>query len=171
MPKIQRYISDELTHFVGRACSSEDAIYSLLIKIMQSGWITHPPHTPSHEATTVLHVTNQLKHSDNRAYSVSAVCFCDIPIEDLSLHMRKYSRFGIAFKKAYLISKGANPVFYIANNSRLRLANPMTEHHHPTISVAPSSALPHRQDATRGEFFDNALVEFNQYVTFQSEVR
>lgn len=41
------------------------------------------------------------------------VCFCDIPIADLPLHMEKYSRFGLAFKKEFLIPKGARPVFYV----------------------------------------------------------
>lgn len=31
--------------------------------------------------------------------------------------MQKYSRFGLAFLKSYLLAKGANPVFYIANDS------------------------------------------------------
>lgn len=31
--------------------------------------------------------------------------------------MSKYSRFGISFLKAFLIQNGANPVFYVANNS------------------------------------------------------
>jgi hypothetical protein len=31
--------------------------------------------------------------------------------------MNKYSRFGLSFLKPFLIGKGANPVFYVANNS------------------------------------------------------
>ena len=45
------------------------------------------------------------------------VCFCDIPVTDLAIHMTKYSRFGLSFLKPFLISKGANPVLYVANNS------------------------------------------------------
>jgi hypothetical protein len=45
------------------------------------------------------------------------VCFCDIPDTDLAIHVRKYSRFGLAFKKDFLIERGACPVFYVANES------------------------------------------------------
>ncbi|WP_370631585.1 hypothetical protein [Methylovirgula sp. HY1] len=33
------------------------------------------------------------------------------------MHVRKYSRFGLAFKKDFLIERGACPVFYVANES------------------------------------------------------
>jgi len=46
------------------------------------------------------------------------VCFCDIPVTDLEIHMSKYSRFGLSFLKPFLIEKGANPVLYIARNSK-----------------------------------------------------
>lgn len=45
------------------------------------------------------------------------VCFCDIPVSDLGIHMGKYSRFGLSFLKPFLIEKGANPVLYVSNNS------------------------------------------------------
>jgi hypothetical protein len=35
----------------------------------------------------------------------------------MEIHMMKYSRFGISFRRDFLVSLGANPVFYIANNS------------------------------------------------------
>lgn len=54
---------------------------------------------------------------DTEATDARVVCFCDIPVTDLSLHMNKYSRFGLSFLKPFLISKGANPVLYVANNS------------------------------------------------------
>ncbi|MGH9866911.1 MAG: abortive infection system antitoxin AbiGi family protein [Candidatus Polarisedimenticolia bacterium] len=49
--------------------------------------------------------------------SVSAVCFCDIPLRDLGVHMGKYGQFGLAFPKPFLIAQGASPVFYVAQNA------------------------------------------------------
>lgn len=51
-------------------------------------------------------------------YRSQVVCLCDIPVSDLEIHMRKYSPFGLSFLKPFLVEKGANPVFYIARNSK-----------------------------------------------------
>ena len=48
------------------------------------------------------------------------VCFSDIPVPDLGIHMGKFSRFGLAFNKSLLIKRGANPVFYVAGNSLIK---------------------------------------------------
>ncbi len=45
------------------------------------------------------------------------ICFCDIPLADLDLHMGKYSRFGLSFARPFLVGNGANPVFYVAANA------------------------------------------------------
>jgi hypothetical protein len=53
----------------------------------------------------------------NNAFIPDVVCFADIPLADLHMHMQKYSLFGISFKKDFLIKKGASPVFYISSES------------------------------------------------------
>src|SRR5580698_7898135 len=62
---------------------------------------------------------NAGEFSERKIHEVPAVCFCDIPIGDLYIHMEKYSGFGVAFEKRFLLGKGASPVFYIANDSLL----------------------------------------------------
>ena len=37
------YVSDELTHFVGRGREPAGQ-YRLLVHILSNGWLTHPPH-------------------------------------------------------------------------------------------------------------------------------
>jgi hypothetical protein len=111
---LQRYVSRELTHFVGRGKPEEEQ-YSLLLKILKSGWLTHPPHDP--EAPSRVTKLGNARFSTVEMYSPDVVCFCDIPVEDFAIHMKKYSHFGLAFLKSCLLTKGANPVFYIANNS------------------------------------------------------
>lgn len=37
------------------------------------------------------------------------VCFSDIPIDKISLHVKKYSKFGLGFARDFLHKKGANP--------------------------------------------------------------
>jgi hypothetical protein len=59
----------------------------------------------------------RLPGDDTEAAYSQRVCFCDIPVTDLEIHMNKYSRFGLSFLKRFLIAKGANPVMYVAENS------------------------------------------------------
>jgi hypothetical protein len=90
----------------------------LLLAILRSGWLTHAPHV--HEETagsTQVQIDSKAKIEDNQTFVPTVVCFCDIPLSDLSIHMRKYSRFGIAFTRPFLVGKGATPVFYVAQDA------------------------------------------------------
>ena len=55
---------------------------------------------------------------DTEAAYSQRICFCDIPVTDLEIHMTKYSRFGLSFLKDFLVRKGATPVMYVAENSQ-----------------------------------------------------
>jgi len=110
----QRYISSELTHFVGRGKPEEEQ-YSLLCQILTSGQLRHPEFDPHQEGFSWHLGAGRI--SDNEMYSPAVVCFCDIPVADLDIHMAKYSRFGIAFAKSFLLTKGATPVFYVAKDA------------------------------------------------------
>ena len=120
MIKTQRYISEELTHFIGKDIPDESDQYKLLVEILSSGWLTHPPHKQAEKNSGGLTLSSHVQLSDNLMYSPEIICFCDIPIEDLGLHIAKYSRFGIAFNKSFLIEKGVNPVFYISKDSKIK---------------------------------------------------
>lgn len=114
---LQRYVSDELTHFVGRGLSqgSRDQEgaewqYNLLVGILRSG-------TLGVNKKKSVTATEANKFSENQYYKPNVVCFSDIPVPDLAIHMEKYSRFGLAFRKTFLIGQGANPVFYLARQA------------------------------------------------------
>lgn len=123
----QRYVSKELTHFVGRALGDPEEQYALLVQILASGELTHPPHNPAISGN--LQIESSPKFSEGELYSPQVVCFCDIPVDDLSIHTPKYSRFGLSFRKDFLIDKGANPVFYVSQNT---MVFPQELHGHKT---------------------------------------
>jgi hypothetical protein len=106
-----------LAHFVGRSLPDDEARYLLLIKILKEGWLTHPPHNPGISGNISINTSATL--SNNDMYVPQVVCFCDIPIDDLAIHTRKYSRFGLTFSKATLLAQGANPVFYLASSCQV----------------------------------------------------
>ena len=117
---VQRYISDELTHFVGRRFNQEDDAYerqyALLLDILRSGELG------TGRELRAGYNPNE-RFSGNEYYRSNMVCFSDIPVPDLGIHMKKFSRFGLSFRKQYLIAHGANPVFYVARNSMAKLAH------------------------------------------------
>lgn len=116
---LQRYVSDELTHFVGRGLKrepqAEERQFELLVSILRGGCLG-----TAGDALVQRRVGELF--SNNEYYKAGMVCFSDIPVPDLAIHMGKFSRFGLAFDKSFLIQRGANPVFYVARNSMARLA-------------------------------------------------
>src|SRR5258706_1658520 len=86
------------------------------------------------------------KLSSNEAYRGSIVCFCDIPLADLYLHMLKYSRFGIAFRKSFLAEHGVRPVMYVPRRGR-----PSLLHFH---DLKPGAPLPTRGISSQAVAFD-----------------
>ena len=109
---MQRYISKELTHFVGRN-ESKDKRYQLFCDILKTGRLGDFSDKNSLELS--YDTKNNL--SSNEVYTSNIVCFCDIPLSDLNNHMEHYSQFGVAFDKKYLTNKGATPVFYVSRDS------------------------------------------------------
>ncbi len=113
MTSKQKYISNELFHFVGRKEKGKEEQYNILKNILSkcSIGLGDPD-------ISVYRYDPNKKLSSNELYDPDMVCFCDIPISEINIHMIKYSAFGISFKKNYLITKGANPVWYISSNSQ-----------------------------------------------------
>ena len=113
------YISPWLTHFVGKSHRTDDSrCYDVLTTILgdctlgqweQQGNVFISP------GSMIVNSGSLCK--DQFISGFRPVCFCDIPEGELGRHTRVYGRFGLAFKKDYLVAKGANPVFYVAKGS------------------------------------------------------
>jgi hypothetical protein len=93
------------------------------VKILSTGWLIAPgtqneDGSPNDGRISYRYNWSKKISDSEGLFSSSAVCFCDIPVADLGLHVRKYSRFGLAFTKTFLIDKGAAPVFYIPRGIR-----------------------------------------------------
>lgn len=123
MTKIdQRYISDELSHFVGRKSKNSKKNYNILKNILNTGKLEyeHDPDEPIYKGISKcyeLSINLGVDFSTNEMYSPSMVCFCDIPSSDLSIHIKKYGYFGLSFSKDFIVRKGGIPVSYIPRNA------------------------------------------------------
>ena len=49
--------------------------------------------------------------------AVPMVCFCDIPLSQISEHISKYGRYAIGIKKDWAIKQGVSPILYVHENS------------------------------------------------------
>lgn len=148
-PSNQRYVSKELTHFVGRGWEPE-VQYQLLLTILRTGELRSDPNrTPGSPA--VAWITLNGSFSERTMFHFPGVCFCDIPVADLPVHMEKYSSFGIAFSKAFLVKRGTSPVFYIAKDSEIDPSGNVD------AGIRQSSVTPY----TRAVFFKEMLESFH----------
>jgi len=133
------YVSNHLTHFVGRSLATDQLRYELLTKIICGGVLLDPSHigrkdpifqirmSPEPVGSVPLSACSGLdyssypnvrhdidsKLSDNALVQFEIVCFCDIPLGELAIHCTKYGRFGLAFSRQFLVDRGASPVMYV----------------------------------------------------------
>lgn len=138
----QRYISNELVHFVGRGMESQRQ-FDLLCKILSEGWITHPPHKPNISGN--LKVDPGVSISTNVMYSPQITCFADIPVSELSIHIEKYSPFGLSFSKDFITQAGGAPVHYLPIDSKVIIFKDCDK------KVVP-----------KGQYFDEMLQEYHK---------
>ncbi len=111
----QKYISDTLYHFVGRSAGTDDEQYEILKTILTSGQLLFDAGCKCPDAVKTFDI--KLFNSLGEISKIPAICFCDIPIDSISIHIQKYSKFGIGFDKQTLCNKGVRPVWYIPKNS------------------------------------------------------
>jgi hypothetical protein len=156
----QRYVSTELAHFVGRGLAAEEQ-YQLLIKIINEGWITHPPHNPNISGN--LSVNNAAKFSANEIYSPEIVCFCDIPLADLGIHISKYSPFGLSFSKDFVVKQGGCPVFYMPLQANVRISKDVSpEEAVQLLKEGGADSL--FEEIGKGEYFDRMIQEYHSLI-------
>jgi hypothetical protein len=158
----QRYVSPDLTHFVGRRLKTYEARFALLKKIIRQGVIQARPHRPRVPAGRYEWAKNTAQPlSSNSAYSGPIACFCDIPLADMHLHMAKYGKFGIAFSKSFLADSGATPILYVPTFGR-----PAYYH-----SRNPDLPLPRKGVSSQAIVFDKFFDCFNRMHLSLEELR
>ena len=158
-PSKQRYISEDLIHFVGRGLSEMDQ-FDLLQKIIKEGRITHPPHNPNVQGN--LTINGNVALSKNEMYSPEITCFADIPQGDIELHIAKYSPFGLSFSKNAIAASGGVPVHYLPVDAMVvakkikieKLKNNFAPNHNLDLAVPTSGSI------SKGQYFDRMVAEY-----------
>jgi hypothetical protein len=109
----QRYTSSELWHFVGRAApDDDDRNYATLKAILAAGCVSHPPHNRG-QGTTGYSYNIKGTFREGSLIVPTVTCYADIPTSALGVHVKKYGRFGVAFRRSFLVHNFARPVTYV----------------------------------------------------------
>jgi len=154
----QRYISKELTHFIGRG-KRTNSQYKLLIKILKEGRLYNP------NVGVNLAVNLSAKISQNEMYLPQMVCFSDIPVEDLTIHKNKFSSIGIAFNKDFIVKQGGVPIHYIPAQSHVRVLLNITPEQSVEF-VKPEGGEHLYKDINEGEYFDEIVKRYHKLFSF-----
>ncbi len=100
------YISNKLTHWVGRQAIDNEKRYDILTKNILKEKELRFGKCEWNFGTKNMVIKNHM---------INMISFTDIPFSESEIHCKKYSRFGIAFDKIYLANYHASPVGYIQN--------------------------------------------------------
>ncbi len=160
-PPRQDYISDELSHFVGRGKSADEQ-FRLLVRIVESGWLSHPPHNPNISGN--LSVSWGKSFDSNAMYAPEMVCFCDIPADQLAIHCLKYSPFGLSFSKRFVAERGGRPVYYVPRDGKIRTFRAPEPSHLGRRPRGPLSLENLTVEENVGAFFDQNVRELSELV-------
>lgn len=153
MSSQQHYISNELTHFVGKEDKTPDEQYERLRKILNEGKLIHNltgkimgiSASGGPTSGVLMKVRPNAKLSNNEMFNPEMVCFCDIPVGDLNLHIQKYSPFGLSFEKNFVVQHGGAPVYYIPKEAAVKIK------------------ILARVGNNKGELFDKILPKLDAY--------
>jgi hypothetical protein len=141
----------------------EDDQFNLFLKILGEGWITHPPHSPNISGNLTINTLSAI--SSNEMYSPEITCFADIPLQDISLHMGKYSSIGMSFSKNFIADAGGVPVHYLSTESKVRrLKNLSSEEIYSIVNKYGGDKLNEHMHETlpKGVYFDDMLREYHE---------
>lgn len=66
--------------------------------------------------THVPEVIKKIREDELLYYVAPMVCFCDIPLGGVKVHLQRYGNYGLGIHKNFCKSTNINPVFYVYNH-------------------------------------------------------
>jgi len=112
---MSEYTSNLLCHFVGRSKENDNERFDLLKNIIEGKTLIANLSEPENPQSYFQRGDN-CKNVGEVFSKCDCVCFCDIPDHALSIHINKYSYFGLGFNKEFIAAQGARPVMYVPKN-------------------------------------------------------
>jgi hypothetical protein len=98
------YVSNELTHWVGRGKTDSEAFE--VLKIIFTSKLLK---------LSQCYTGSKIDKNVNLSSAEYMICFTDVPLNLSNKHCDTFGKFGISYKKTKLIPYGANPVLYFTS--------------------------------------------------------
>lgn len=110
-------MNEALYHFVGWGSPTDDEknfkTLCAILDLMRVG--RYPNDNPSAGLQLIIDSNRTLQKGELIQQSIT--CFCDIPFDDLGIHVSKYGSFGVGVSRHWLSVFGARPVSYVPRPS------------------------------------------------------
>lgn len=107
------YTSDNLFHLVGFKHPGDHINnYETLNKILNDKCVSYSCKVKGWGETSYVINWNKSLLDEGLIFP-KMTCYADIPFSSLDIHVKKYGKFGVSFKREYLIKFGARPVMYV----------------------------------------------------------
>lgn len=117
------YTSNKVCHFVGRSLADNAERLKLLCQIIHEGVLLSHKSDNGDFQSRLVNGRSSMNLNGEVYTETRCVCFCDIPDDELNIHIHKYSKFGLGFKKDFIVAQGGRPVIYIPDKISLQEAN------------------------------------------------
>ena len=105
------------------------------------------------------HGTSQLSTT---GFAIPMVCFCDIPLSQISNHVEKYGGYALGLSKEWGESNGINPVMYELPNSNA--IETIRESIHTTIPYLTGQSLDNEEYQEEMRKLGNEMIFFSCYL-------
>lgn len=77
--------------------------------------------TKSFQPRYCLERIDYLNSNEKFDFAIPMVCFCDIPLSQITEHINTYGHYAIGLKKDWALNKGISPIIYIHPHSRTNI--------------------------------------------------
>lgn len=150
------YVSNVLTHWIGRNQINDDERYKILTeKILNKQELLY----------SICDIPFFSKYGgiNPKAWSLPMVCFTDIPFSETEVHCGKYSKFGISFSKEHMTNLCVAPVYY---GLQPFIYQAYSDLYHTLVGMKEYDGVVFSQGKKKGELFsvDKALQSLHAFI-------
>lgn len=147
-------ISNLLTHWVGKSLASDKDRFNVLTEcILKNKELLY--------SRCDIPFYSKYGGINPGKWAMKMICFTDLPLSEIEMHATKYSTFGIAFQKSYLVNNLVAPVWYSMNPYIYESYSYLYHHLLGVKSLIKDAVIPEGIHKGKKFDFDKLLEKFH----------